>query len=165
MAELADDPGLPSEGAGRQIPADVAALELGMTVEVRSANGRSWIKAHVSAIEPSPQPGMLPLVSVRCSVGRKRRQDGRPHIAQWRTCPQEPERVEPPPLEDGGIAGGRGQRARKRPKRYEGVEWTDMANVLLGSDEEDSDDGDFGPAGPLHPATLTTRHDFRRLRA
>ena len=140
MAELADDPGLPSEGAGRQIPADVAALELGMTVEVRSANGRSWIKAHVS---------------VRCSVGRKRRQDGRPHIAQWRTCSQEPERVSPPPLEDGGIAGGRGQRARKRPKRYEGVEWMDMANVLLGSDEEDSDDGDFGPAGPLHPATLT----------
>ncbi len=154
-------------------------------VEVRSANGRSWIKAQITGIEESPRdednnPIIPPVVSVRCTVPRKRREDGKPHVVQWRGCSQEqvgnlvfqkapgaytkqqpgrkssgasgvvvalPANTHSGRSSSGGGGSGsstkkpnRGRRERKVPMRYRGVEWKDMANMLMGQENSDSDD-------------------------
>jgi hypothetical protein len=148
-------------------------LEEQQLVEVRSANGRSWIKALITGIEHPPlnddgQPMIPPVVSVRCTVPRKRREDGRPHVVQWRGCAQIPPEtvifkdvpsrssrqvaIPGPRLSNDAASGvvvglpttaapsNRGRRERKIPLRYRGVEWTDMANILLAGSGSDSDD-------------------------
>ena len=138
-------------------------LEERQLVEVRSANGRSWIKAQVTGIERPPtnpgeaEPTLPPVVSVRCTVPRKRREDGRPHVVQWRGCAQdEVESVvfkevtdavgeayknkSANPQPEAAGARSRGRREVKPPRRYQGVEWTDMANILLAGSGSDSDD-------------------------
>ena len=159
-------------------------------VEVRSANGRSWIKAQITGIEESPldadsNPIIPPVISVRCTVPRKRREDGKPHVVQWRGCSQDQAgslvfKQAAPTGQSGqkssgnsgargvvvalpanisrsssGSSGGsssggsssassknndRGRRERKIPMRYRGVEWTDMANILMEGENSDSDD-------------------------
>lgn len=150
----------------------LATLEDRQLVEVRSANGRSWIKAQITGIEHPPldadgNPIIPPVISVRCTVPRKRREDGKPHVVQWRGCSQDQvgrlvfkQATQTKPsgqkTSDGatgvvvalpanahsssaGSGASRGRRERKVPMRYRGVEWTDMAN-LLADEKADADD-------------------------
>ena len=124
-------------------------LDERLLVEVRSANGRSWIKAQVTGIERPPtdpgeaEPKLPPVVSVRCTVPRKRRDDGRPHVVQWRGCAQDEadtvvfkevsdvvggdayknKSANPHPQPD--AARSRGRREVKPPRRYQGVSKND----------------------------------------